>query len=85
MTLVTNVYAYTVVLRFESKKTKRTEEHTTKVIAYSVSEAIVQALHQVCAGQDIKLDDYEPKILFVGPDIEEITKTIADTMRKGVK
>lgn len=86
MTLVTNTYAYVIVLRLEHKKLKRTEEHSIKVIAYSINDAILQAVHQISSEHNIKnIDDYEPKILFIGPDVEQIAKALEAAMKNNAK
>lgn len=76
------------MLRFTQRAAQKTEEHTVKVDAYSVSEAIVQACVELDAQHEFIAKGYDQKILKVGPDTEKLAKQVADLLsefRKATK
>jgi len=78
-------YPYAMIIRLTNKKTKRTEEHAVKVVAYNLAEATVQAFHALCADDELNIEEYDLKILFAGPDLETLGTVWSESMKKGAR
>lgn len=72
-----SVYPYVVVLQYTHPKTKATEEHTIAVEAYSLNEALVQASVEMEAKHDYTRNNYEMRLLSVGPDTAKMKDAAA--------
>lgn len=83
MSLTTVTFTYYVKLHVTNTKSGRSEEHTVlNVVAYSLQEAIMQAIYLLDAEHDfIKLGGYEYKVVAAGPDVDAITKQLVELVK----
>jgi len=76
--------AYLMVLKLTDKKTRKSEEHTLHLEAYTAQEAVYQALLELPAKLEVELSNFDTQIVTLRPDTakarEETTQIMKDML-----